>query len=119
MSDPILTLDLTTMRRTVRDALRESAYGQPRPTLTQLQQLPIKLRSHTADLIPVVDVVLRAMDAEDPRHGEITLELKRAQGVDGARPTGDFARDVAHMRHLARLVRSLLDIVEDSQKGQR
>ncbi|MFE7316392.1 DUF6415 family natural product biosynthesis protein [Streptomyces sp. NPDC057555] len=114
MSDP----NLTSIRRTVTDALRESVNGYPRPTLSQLHRLPPKLRCHKAELIPIVDDLLRSMDTEDPRRRQIAVTLKRAQAKDGARPTGNFAHDVDNMRRLARLVRSLLDTVEDTRKEQ-
>ncbi|MEU5302207.1 DUF6415 family natural product biosynthesis protein [Streptomyces noursei] len=119
MSDPNLILELTAVHRTVSDALRESVGGHPRPTLAQLQRLPPKLRSHMAELLPVVGGLLRAMDADDPGRGDISLTIERAQAAQSTRLTGNFPHDVDNMRYLARLVASLVDIIVTSPHHAR
>ncbi|ARF56011.1 hypothetical protein [Streptomyces gilvosporeus] len=131
MSEPILSIDLTTMRRTVAEVLHEHVAEvvvdagredvdvwtyQPCSTLEQLRRLLAKLRVHTAVLVPLVENRLRGMSG--PERGHVTLELKRARGMHATSLTDDYLCDVAGMRHWARLLDSLLDIVEDSRTGE-
>ena len=117
---PDFLLDLGAMRRTVAEALRErNCDGHPRPTLTTLGRLLPRLRVHAAVLLPIIEGRLRKMSADDPRRGEIGLEVKRARGAQGTRLTNDIARDVASMRYLARLVASLIEIVADGRENQQ
>ncbi|MCW7987175.1 hypothetical protein XF35_18340 [Streptomyces platensis subsp. clarensis] len=113
LGDP-LSLDVT--RRTVRDALREDASGHPLPMLTQLQRLSSKVRIQASTLVPIVMLRLDELEADDPRRGVISQEFQRAWGLQGTRMTGNFLRDVATLRHLARLVSSLIDIAANEQQ---
>ncbi|WP_329148308.1 DUF6415 family natural product biosynthesis protein [Streptomyces sp. NBC_01456] len=114
---PDFLLDLDAMRRTVAEALRErNCDGHPRPTLTTLGRLLPRLRVHAAALLPIIEGRLQEMSADDPRRGEIGLEVKRARGAQDVRLTNDFPRDIASMRHLARLVSTLIDITADGRQ---
>ncbi|MFG3118711.1 DUF6415 family natural product biosynthesis protein [Streptomyces sp. NPDC048197] len=110
-------INLDTMRWTVAESLRErNCDGHPRRTVTTLGRLLARLRVHAAVLLPIIEGRLRKMSPDDPRRGEVTLEVKRGRGAQGTRLTNDFPRDVANLRYLARLVANLIEIVEEGRQ---